>query len=140
MKGSGEHLEKNNQSQNPNVTTSEQKKSQHPSGNPVKNYVLEQLAKLMTTCIIIRIDDFTLYKVTTTSRNPIPKEFITGIFTHIYLNYIFIRVALFLFIKKNNVFQTSSLSIIVLFMTIMYSSSEEEAYTRYNRLVVCVNV
>jgi len=59
------------------VTPSEQKKSQ-PSGNPVKNYVLEQLAKLMTTCIIIRIDDFTLYKVTTTSRNPLPKEFITG--------------------------------------------------------------
>ncbi|EZA55392.1 UHRF1-binding protein 1-like protein [Ooceraea biroi] len=54
------------------------KKSQHPSGNPVKNYVLEQLAKLMTTCIIIRIDDFTLYKVTTTSRNPLPKEFITA--------------------------------------------------------------
>lgn len=78
-KGSGENLEKSNQSQNSNVTPSEQKKSQHPSGNPVKNYVLEQLAKLMTTCIIIRIDDFTLYKVTTTSRNPMPKEFITGI-------------------------------------------------------------
>lgn len=84
MKGSGEHLDKNNLSQNPNGTPSEQKKSQHPSGNPVKNYVLEQLAKLMTTCIIIRIDDFTLYKVTTTSRNPIPKEFIAGIFTHIH--------------------------------------------------------
>lgn len=84
MKGSGEHLEKNNQSQNPNITSSEQKKSQHPSGNPVKNYVLEQLAKLMTTCIIIRIDDFTLYKVTTTSRNPTPKEFVAGIFTYIY--------------------------------------------------------
>lgn len=79
MKGSKEHLEKSNQPQNPNVTPSEQKKSQHPSGNPVKNYVLEQLAKLMTTCIIIRIDDFTLYKVTTTSRNPMPKEFISGI-------------------------------------------------------------
>ncbi|XP_011633226.1 UHRF1-binding protein 1-like isoform X1 [Pogonomyrmex barbatus] len=78
MKGSREHLEKSNQPQNPNVTPSEQKKSQHPSGNPVKNYVLEQLAKLMTTCIIIRIDDFTLYKVTTTSRNPMPKEFIAA--------------------------------------------------------------
>ncbi|XP_012350116.1 UHRF1-binding protein 1 isoform X3 [Apis florea] len=77
-KGTGENLEKNNQSQNVNTTTHEQKKSQHPSGNPVKNYILEQLAKLMTTCIIIRIDDFTLYKVTTTSRNPIPKEFVTG--------------------------------------------------------------
>ncbi|XP_077258947.1 bridge-like lipid transfer protein family member 3B isoform X2 [Temnothorax americanus] len=77
-KGSRENLEKNNQPQNPNVTPSDQKKSQHPSGNPVKNYVLEQLAKLMTTCIIIRIDDFTLYKVTTTSRNPMPKEFISA--------------------------------------------------------------
>ncbi|XP_011063117.1 PREDICTED: UHRF1-binding protein 1-like isoform X2 [Acromyrmex echinatior] len=78
IKGSKEHLEKSNQPQNSNVTPSEQKKSQHPSGNPVKNYVLEQLAKLMTTCIIIRIDDFTLYKVTTTSRNPMPKEFVSA--------------------------------------------------------------
>ncbi|XP_076384932.1 bridge-like lipid transfer protein family member 3B isoform X1 [Megalopta genalis] len=77
-KGSGENLEKNNQTQNANAFSNDQKKSQHPSGNPVKNYILEQLAKLMTTCIIIRIDDFTLYKVTTTSRNPIPKEFITA--------------------------------------------------------------
>ncbi|XP_015435218.1 PREDICTED: UHRF1-binding protein 1 [Dufourea novaeangliae] len=77
-KGSGENLEKHNDAQNVNVSSHEQKKSQHPSGNPVKNYILEQLAKLMTTCIIIRIDDFTLYKVTTTSRNPIPKEFVTG--------------------------------------------------------------
>ncbi|OAD52118.1 UHRF1-binding protein 1-like [Eufriesea mexicana] len=77
-KSLGENLEKGNQSQNVNTTTHEQKKSQHPSGNPVKNYILEQLAKLMTTCIIIRIDDFTLYKVTTTSRNPVPKEFVTG--------------------------------------------------------------
>ncbi|XP_078033470.1 bridge-like lipid transfer protein family member 3B isoform X1 [Augochlora pura] len=77
-KGSGENLEKSNQTQNANVFSNDQKKSQHPSGNPVKNYILEQLAKLMTTCIIIRIDDFTLYKVTTTSRNPVPKEFITA--------------------------------------------------------------
>ena len=74
----GDNLEKSNQSQNVNTAADEKKKSQHPSGNPVKNYILEQLAKLMTTCIIIRIDDFTLYKVTTTSRNPVPKEFVTG--------------------------------------------------------------
>ncbi|XP_076231903.1 bridge-like lipid transfer protein family member 3B isoform X2 [Calliopsis andreniformis] len=77
-KGSGENLEKGNQSQSANAGSQEQKKSQHPSGNPVKNYILEQLAKLMTTCIVIRIDDFTLYKVTTTSHNPVPKEFITA--------------------------------------------------------------
>ncbi|XP_078033490.1 bridge-like lipid transfer protein family member 3B isoform X3 [Augochlora pura] len=84
-KGSGENLEKSNQTQNANVFSNDQKKSQHPSGNPVKNYILEQLAKLMTTCIIIRIDDFTLYKVTTTSRNPVPKEFITGDRDRFYL-------------------------------------------------------
>lgn len=79
-KGSGENLEKGNQVPNANTTSHEQKKSQHPSGNPVKNYILEQLAKLMTTCIIIRIDDITLFKVTTTSRNPISKELVTGIY------------------------------------------------------------
>lgn len=106
MKGSRENLEKNNPPQNSNVTPSEQKKSQHPSGNPVKNYVLEQLAKLMTTCIIIRIDDFTLYKVTTTSRNPMPKEFISGMF-NTYSSYLFTRF----FIE----IVASSLTIIILF-------------------------
>ncbi|KAJ4435634.1 hypothetical protein ANN_18250 [Periplaneta americana] len=48
------------------------------TGNPVKNYVLTQLAKLMTTCVIIRIQDFTLYQVTTSKRKQIPKEFIAG--------------------------------------------------------------
>ncbi|XP_015598696.1 UHRF1-binding protein 1-like isoform X2 [Cephus cinctus] len=75
----GDDHDKSGQSQNQNVGSHDQKKSsQHPSGNPVKNYVLEQLAKLMTTCVIIRIDDFTLYKVTTSSRKPAPKEFITA--------------------------------------------------------------
>lgn len=77
-KGLGDNSEKGNQSQNINIAVDDKKKSQHPSGNPVKNYILEQLAKLMTTCIIIRIDDFTLYKVTTTSCNPAPKEFVMG--------------------------------------------------------------
>lgn len=48
------------------------------SGNPIKNYVLEQLSTLMTTCIVIRIYDLTIYKVTTTTRKPITKEFLTG--------------------------------------------------------------
>lgn len=74
-----ENRDKALNNQNQNSTTQDPKKTtQHPSGNPVKNYVLEQLAKLMTTCIIIRIDDFTLYKVTTSSRKAMPKEFISG--------------------------------------------------------------
>ncbi|XP_014232860.1 UHRF1-binding protein 1-like isoform X2 [Trichogramma pretiosum] len=74
-----ENREKSTSNQNQNSTSQEPKKpSQHPSGNPVKNYVLEQLAKLMTTCIVIRIDDFTLYKVTTSARKAAPKEFISA--------------------------------------------------------------
>ncbi|XP_033611265.1 UHRF1-binding protein 1-like isoform X3 [Cryptotermes secundus] len=48
------------------------------TGNPVKNYVLTQLAKLMTTCVVLRIQDFTLYQVTTSQRKQTPKEFIAG--------------------------------------------------------------
>ncbi|XP_058804572.1 bridge-like lipid transfer protein family member 3B isoform X2 [Phymastichus coffea] len=75
----GENRDKALNNQNQNSTSQDPKKSAvHPSGNPVKNYVLEQLAKLMTTCIVIRVDDFTLYKVTTSSRKAMPKEFITA--------------------------------------------------------------
>ncbi|XP_051166557.1 UHRF1-binding protein 1 isoform X2 [Leptopilina boulardi] len=73
MKSSGDESDK------PSLQSSgsqEKKPSSQPSGNPVKNHVLEQLAKLMTTCIVIRVDDFTLYKVTTATRKPIPKEFV----------------------------------------------------------------
>ncbi|XP_046432268.1 UHRF1-binding protein 1-like isoform X2 [Neodiprion fabricii] len=78
-KGSSDNLEKSAQQQTQSASVQEQKKTlNQPSGNPVKNYVLEQLAKLMTTCVIIRIDDFTLYKVTTSARKPVPKEFIAA--------------------------------------------------------------
>lgn len=46
--------------------------------NTVKNYVMKQLPKLMTTCIIIRIEDFTLYRVTTSGKKQALKEFICG--------------------------------------------------------------
>ncbi|XP_011309314.1 UHRF1-binding protein 1-like [Fopius arisanus] len=63
--------------QQSSLISSETKKTQ-PSGNVVKNFVLEQLSTLMTTCIVIRINDFTVYKVTTSTRKPTTKEFITG--------------------------------------------------------------
>ncbi|XP_012267843.2 UHRF1-binding protein 1-like isoform X1 [Athalia rosae] len=78
-KESPDDIEKNLQSQTQGSGAQDLRKiSNQPSGNPVKNYVLEQLAKLMTTCVIIRMDDFTLYKVTTSSRKPVPKEFISA--------------------------------------------------------------
>ncbi|KAF4523469.1 hypothetical protein B566_EDAN014989 [Ephemera danica] len=49
-----------------------------PGGNPVKTHVLRQLAKLMTSCVILRLEDFTLYRVTTSQRKQVPKEFIAG--------------------------------------------------------------
>lgn len=40
--------------------------------------ILKQLAKLMTTCIVLRIEDFSLYKVTTSGKKQALKEFISG--------------------------------------------------------------
>ncbi|XP_034239731.1 UHRF1-binding protein 1-like isoform X2 [Thrips palmi] len=51
---------------------------QSPQVNPVKNYVISQLAKLMTSCVILRIEDFTLYRVTTPKRKQMPKDFISA--------------------------------------------------------------
>ncbi|GLV35400.1 uncharacterized protein CBL_01450 [Carabus blaptoides fortunei] len=55
------------------------------SSNTVKNYVLKQLPKMMTTCIIVRIEDFSLYKVTTSGKKQALKEFISGDRDHISL-------------------------------------------------------
>lgn len=77
-KSAAEIQEKNSQN-NQNQNSQDQKKlSQQPSGNPVKKYVLDQLAKLMTTCIVLRINDFTFYQVTTSKRKAMPKEFVAG--------------------------------------------------------------
>ncbi|CAO1340850.1 unnamed protein product [Diamesa hyperborea] len=50
--------------------------SQIPS--PMKKHVLDNLAKLMTSCVILRVEDFTLYRVTTAGKKQMPKEFISG--------------------------------------------------------------
>lgn len=58
----------------------EPKKIQSPNHNQVKNFVLRQLAKLMTTCVVMRIEDFMLYKVTTSGKKQSLREFISGLF------------------------------------------------------------
>ena len=40
--------------------------------------VLDNLAKLMSSCVILRIEDFQLYRVTTSGKKQMPKEFISG--------------------------------------------------------------
>lgn len=40
---------------------------------------LDNLARLMSACVVLRIEDFTLYRVTTSGRKQMPKEFVSGI-------------------------------------------------------------
>lgn len=53
---------------------------QHSLASPMRRHVLDNFAKLMTSCTIMRIEDFTLYRVTTSGRKQMPKEFISGEF------------------------------------------------------------
>lgn len=46
--------------------------------SPIKRHILDNFAKLMTSCVILRIEDFTLYRVTTSGKKTMPKEFISG--------------------------------------------------------------
>ncbi|XP_068141521.1 bridge-like lipid transfer protein family member 3B isoform X2 [Drosophila tropicalis] len=39
---------------------------------------LDNLAKLMSSCVILRIEDFTLYRVTTSGKKQMPKEFVSA--------------------------------------------------------------
>ncbi|XP_055713176.1 bridge-like lipid transfer protein family member 3B isoform X2 [Phlebotomus papatasi] len=46
--------------------------------SPIKKQVLDNLSKLMSACVILRIEDFTLYRVTTSGKKQMPKEFVSG--------------------------------------------------------------
>ncbi|XP_053673810.1 bridge-like lipid transfer protein family member 3A [Anopheles nili] len=41
-------------------------------------HVLDNLAKLMCACVVMKIDEFTLYRVTTSGSKQMPKEFVSG--------------------------------------------------------------
>ncbi|XP_022221973.2 UHRF1-binding protein 1-like isoform X4 [Drosophila obscura] len=43
-----------------------------------QRHTLENLAKLMSSCVILRIEDFTLYRVTTSGKKAMPKEFVSA--------------------------------------------------------------
>lgn len=40
--------------------------------------ILDNLHKLMTSCVVLRIENFTLYRVSTAGKKQMPKEFISG--------------------------------------------------------------
>ena len=46
--------------------------------SPMRKHVLDNFSKLMTSCVIVRVEDFTLYRVTTSGKKQMPKEFISG--------------------------------------------------------------
>ncbi|KAM3966078.1 bridge-like lipid transfer protein family member 3B [Aphomia sociella] len=47
--------------------------------SPTRTRILQQLGKLMTTCLVLRIDDFTVYKVSTGSRSrEAPRAFVSA--------------------------------------------------------------
>ncbi|XP_018565221.1 UHRF1-binding protein 1-like [Anoplophora glabripennis] len=67
------------------VPVPESKKPLSPNQKEIKRKIENQFAKLMTTCIIIRIEDFTLFKVTTSGKKQSLKEFICGDRGHMML-------------------------------------------------------
>ena len=46
--------------------------------NPVKKAVSDQLGKLMSTCLILKVQDLRLYKVTTSSKQTVPQPFLSS--------------------------------------------------------------
>ncbi|XP_063697421.1 bridge-like lipid transfer protein family member 3B isoform X2 [Culicoides brevitarsis] len=75
--------------QNPNPFVSQPTTPQTPTSgagtpqgsavsSPIKRNILDNLAKLMSACVILRVEDFTLYRVTTSGKKQMPKEFISG--------------------------------------------------------------
>lgn len=60
------------------VSPNEPKKCPSPINKELKQRIENQFAKLMTSCTIIRVDDFTVHKVTTSGKKQPFKEFICG--------------------------------------------------------------
>ncbi|XP_052893682.1 bridge-like lipid transfer protein family member 3B [Anopheles moucheti] len=52
--------------------------SSHSTVSPMKKHVLDNLAKLMCACVVMKIEEFTLYRVTTSGNKQMPKEFVAA--------------------------------------------------------------
>lgn len=52
--------------------------NQNQTFSPMKKHILDNFSKLMSSCVILRIEDFTLYRITTSGKKAMPKEFISG--------------------------------------------------------------
>lgn len=47
------------------------------ASSPQRRRLAESFSKLMTACVVLRIEDFTLYRVTTSGKKQMPKEFVS---------------------------------------------------------------
>ncbi|MPC73005.1 hypothetical protein E2C01_067321 [Portunus trituberculatus] len=64
--------------------------------SPLKGVVATQLKKLMSSCCVLRVNDFCVYRVSTSKRKQTPKEFVSG-----KLNYLlYVLLLLFLTFLK----------------------------------------
>ncbi|XP_065355354.1 bridge-like lipid transfer protein family member 3B isoform X2 [Calliphora vicina] len=52
--------------------------SHHSHHTQQQKTVLDNLSKLMSSCVILRIEDFQLYRVTTSGKKQMPKEFVSA--------------------------------------------------------------
>lgn len=65
--------------------------------------ILDNFNKLMTACVVLRIENFTLYRVTTSGKKQMPKEFISGKYVvsiNISTQRIYIRI---IFLPKHSI-------------------------------------
>lgn len=63
---------------NTGVNTPNTPGSQSATASPMRKHVTDNLAKLMCSCVIMKVEEFSLYRVTTSGNKRMPKEFITG--------------------------------------------------------------
>ncbi|XP_046804124.1 UHRF1-binding protein 1-like [Lucilia cuprina] len=52
--------------------------SHHSHHTQQQKTILDNLSKLMSSCVILRIEDFQLYRVTTSGKKQMPKEFVSA--------------------------------------------------------------
>jgi hypothetical protein len=70
----------NTQQQSPSAPSTPSSVPSQVAMSPTRRNILDNLAKLMCSCVIWRIEEFTIFQVTTSGKKQMPKEFIAGEF------------------------------------------------------------
>ena len=64
----------------PLARTQNQVHSPGGDNNPIRNAVTEQFGKLMSTCLILKIQDLRMFRVTTSGKQGAPQSFLSSKF------------------------------------------------------------